>query len=62
MYKYADDVNVLWNNINAVKRNTEALSDTNKEAGREVNTEEAKYMSMFAVSSQKLRKTVIIKI
>jgi hypothetical protein len=41
---YADDVNLLGDNINAIKRITEALIDARKEVGLEVNTEKTKYM------------------
>jgi hypothetical protein len=40
----ADDVNLLGDNIDAIKKNTQALIDTSKEVGLEVNTEETKYM------------------
>jgi hypothetical protein len=41
---YADDVNLLGDNIDTVKKNTETLIDTIKEIGLEVNTEKTKYM------------------
>jgi hypothetical protein len=34
-----NDVNLLWNNVNTIKRNTQALIDTGKDGGLEVNTE-----------------------
>jgi hypothetical protein len=36
---YADDINLLGDNLNTTKENTEALKATSKEVGLEVNTE-----------------------
>jgi hypothetical protein len=41
---YADDVNLLGDNTDTIKKNTETLMDASKEVGLEVNTEETKYM------------------
>jgi hypothetical protein len=41
---YADDVNLLGDNMDTVKKNTETLIYANKEVGLEVNTEKTKYM------------------
>jgi hypothetical protein len=41
---YAHDLNLLGSNINALKKNIEAVIDTSKEAGLEVNTEKNKYI------------------
>jgi hypothetical protein len=40
---YADDVNVLGDNIDTIKKNTETL-DTSKDVGLDVNAEKTKYM------------------
>jgi hypothetical protein len=40
----ADDVNLLDDNIDTVKKNTETSIDTSKEVGLEVNTEKTKYI------------------
>jgi hypothetical protein len=36
---YADDMNLLGDNINTVKKNTETLTDASKEVGLEINIE-----------------------
>jgi hypothetical protein len=41
---YADDVNLLGDNVDAIKKNMETLIDASKEVGLEVNTEKTKYM------------------
>jgi hypothetical protein len=41
---YADDVSIVGENIDTVKKNTEAVSDTSKEVGLEVNPEKTKYL------------------
>jgi hypothetical protein len=41
---YADGVNLLGNNIDIIKKNTETLIEACKEIGLEVNTEKTKYM------------------
>jgi hypothetical protein len=41
---YADAVNLLGDNIDTRKRNTETLIDASKEVGLEVNVEKTKYM------------------
>jgi hypothetical protein len=41
---YADDVNLLGDNVATTKKNTETLIDASKEIGLEVNTEKTKYI------------------
>jgi hypothetical protein len=36
---YADDVNLLGDNIDAIKKNTESLNDASKEVGLEINVD-----------------------
>jgi uncharacterized protein YoxC len=41
---YADDVNLLRDNIDVVKKRTETLIDASKEVGLDVNAKKTKYM------------------
>jgi hypothetical protein len=41
---YADDVNLLGDNIDTINKNTQTLIDASKVVGLEVNVEETKYM------------------
>jgi hypothetical protein len=41
---YADDVNLLKDNIDTIKKNTEILIDASKEVGLEINVNKTKYM------------------
>jgi hypothetical protein len=41
---YADDVNLLGDNVDTMKKNTETLTDDSKEVGLEINIDKTKYM------------------
>jgi hypothetical protein len=43
---YADDMNLLGNNIYTTNKNTKALTDARKEVGLEINVKKTKYMSL----------------
>jgi hypothetical protein len=41
---YADDGNLLGDNIDTINKNTETLTDASKEVGLEINVEKTKYI------------------
>jgi hypothetical protein len=44
---YIDGVNLLGDNIDTIKKNTETLIDASKDVGLEINAEKMKYMLLF---------------
>jgi hypothetical protein len=49
LFAYVDDVNIVAENMDAMKENTEALLDASKEVCLEVNPEKTKYMLMSCI-------------
>jgi hypothetical protein len=44
---YADEVNLLEDDVETIKKNTETLTDIIEEVGLEVNVDYTKYLLMF---------------
>jgi nitrous oxide reductase len=57
---YADEVNILRENIDTLQKNTEALLDASKEVGVEVNPEKTKYMLMSCKKAGQKRSIRIV--
>jgi hypothetical protein len=47
----ADDVSLLLDNINTIKKKTDSLIDASKEVGLEVNTEKTKYIVTYCLKA-----------
>jgi hypothetical protein len=48
---YADDVNLVGDNIDTINKITETSTDASKEVGLEVNLERTKYMLVSCVQN-----------
>jgi hypothetical protein len=57
---YADDVNIVGENIDTIQRNTKALLDASKESGLEVNPEKTKYMLVSRCQKEGQRQSIKI--
>jgi hypothetical protein len=55
---YADDVNIVGENIDTVQKNTKALLDASKEVGLEVNPEKTKYMLVSRCQNAGQRQSI----
>jgi hypothetical protein len=57
---YADDVNIVGENIDTIQKNTNAPLDASKEVGLEVNPEKTKYMLVSRCQKVGQRQSVKI--
>jgi hypothetical protein len=57
---YADDVNLLVDNIHTNKRNTQTVIDACKEVSLEINTEKAMYMLLSRHQNAEQNHDIII--
>jgi hypothetical protein len=48
---YADDVNLLGDNIDTINKSSKTLVDDSKEVGLEINVEKTKYMLYIGITS-----------
>jgi hypothetical protein len=53
---YADDVNLLGDNIDTIKKNTKTLIDASKEVGLEINVKKTKYMLLSRHQNRDTKK------
>jgi cell division protein YceG involved in septum cleavage len=57
---YADDVNIVGENIDTIQKDTKALSDASKEVGLEVNPEKTKYILVSRCQKAGQRQSIKI--
>jgi hypothetical protein len=57
---YADDVNIVGENIDTIQRNTKALLDASKEVGLKINPEKTKYMLVSRCQKAGQRQSIKI--
>jgi hypothetical protein len=57
---YADDVNLLGDNIDTIKKSMETLIDASKEVGLEINVDKTQYMLLSR--HQNVRRNLDIKV
>jgi hypothetical protein len=57
---YADDVNIVGENINTIQKNTKALLDASKGVGLDVNSEKTKYMLVSRCQKAGQRQSIKI--
>jgi hypothetical protein len=57
---YADDVNIVGENIDTIQRNTKALLHASKEVGLEVNPQKTKYMLVSRCQKAGQRQSIKI--
>jgi hypothetical protein len=57
---YADNVNIVGENIYTIQRNTKALLDASKEVGLKVNPEKTKYMLVSRCQKAGQRQSIKI--